>query len=86
MKQLLFILLFLIATLHLNAQYYLRGDVKDEKGNLLPDVKINLFSKGNYAYTSGNSGYFGIPTNMEIDTITLNYQGYEILIGTRLYQ
>ncbi|MBC7589216.1 MAG: von Willebrand factor type A domain-containing protein, partial [Chitinophagaceae bacterium] len=89
MKQLLFLLLFLLATLHLNAQYYLRGDVKDEKGNLLPDVKINLFSKGNYAYTSGNSGYFGIPTNMEIDTITLNYQGYEILkrgIQTKKYQ
>ena len=89
MKQLLFLLLFLSATLHLNAQYYLRGDVKDEKGNLLPDVKINLFSKGNYAYTSGNSGYFGIPTNMEIDTITLNYQGYEILkrgIQTKKYQ
>jgi len=78
MKQLLFAFLLTLTTPHLNAQYYLRGDVKDDKGRLLPEVKINLYSKGNYSYSSGNSGYFGIPTNLAIDTITLTFQGYEI--------
>lgn len=68
----------LISTLQTNAQYYLRGDVKDEKGRLLPEVKINLYSKGNYSYSSGSSGYFGIPTSLEIDTLILTFQGYEI--------
>ena len=89
MKQtLLGIFLCLIAS-PLLSQYYLRGDVKDEKGRLLPGVKINLFSKGNYSYASGNSGSFGIPTTLAIDTITLNFQGYETLkkaIETRQYQ
>jgi Ca-activated chloride channel family protein len=79
MKPLIAGLLFALLSIHtIHAQYYLRGEVKDEKGRLLPDVKINLFSKGNYAYTSGNSGYFGIPTNLAVDTITLTYQGYEV--------
>ncbi len=89
MKQALLALLITLTALHLNAQYYLRGEVKDEKGRLMPDVKINLYSKGNYSYNSGSSGYFGIPTNLEIDTITLTYQGYEITkkaVESRKYQ
>jgi Ca-activated chloride channel family protein len=60
-----------------NAQYYLRGQVKDELGRALPNVKINLFSKGNYSYKSGSSGGFGIPTHLEVDTIILTLVGYE---------
>ncbi len=89
MKQLLFALFITLTSAHLNAQYYLRGEVKDEKGRLLPEVKINLYSKGNYSYTSGGSGYFGIPTNLAIDTITLTYQGYEVFkkgIESQRYQ
>ncbi|HNF29255.1 MAG TPA: hypothetical protein PLY81_03140, partial [Chitinophagaceae bacterium] len=53
----------------LSAQYYLRGEIKDEKGKFLPNVKISLFSKNNFrfSYTSGNSGSFGIPSTLEID-------------------
>lgn len=72
-----------------NAQYYLRGQIKDELGRVLPNVKINLFSKGNYSYQSGSSGGFGIPTHLEIDTITLTLVGYETLkkaVPTNQYQ
>lgn len=72
-----------------NAQYYLRGQIKDELGRVLPNVKINLFSKGNYSYQSGSSGGFGIPTHLEIDTITLSLVGYETLkkaVPTNQYQ
>ena len=60
-------------------QYYLRGEVRDEKGRLMPGVKIALQSKGNYPFSSGGSGLFGIPTSRTIDTVTLTYDGYEIL-------
>ncbi|MFN4007540.1 MAG: von Willebrand factor type A domain-containing protein [Chitinophagaceae bacterium] len=61
------------------AQYYLRGEVKDEKGQLLSNVKIYLHSKGTLPFSSGNSGNFGIPTTLLIDTITLIKEGYEKL-------
>lgn len=89
MKQALLALLITLTTLHLNAQYYLRGEVKDEKGRLMPDVKINLYSKGSYSYTSGSSGYFGLPTSLPVDTIILSYIGYETFkqaVDSKKYQ
>jgi Ca-activated chloride channel homolog len=58
------------------AQYYLRGEVKDENNSLLPDVKILLHSSG-YSYHSGASGAFGIPIPQSWDTLTLSEEGYE---------
>jgi Ca-activated chloride channel family protein len=78
-KILAIFLLLVIAASSSNAQYYLRGQINDDLGRALPNVKINLFSKGNYSYRSGNSGGFGIPTPLEIDTITLSLVGYETL-------
>jgi Ca-activated chloride channel family protein len=60
------------------AQYYLRGEVKDENNSLLPDVKILLHSSG-YSYHSGASGAFGIPIPQSWDTLTLSEEGYESL-------
>jgi len=57
----------------------LRGEVKDEKGKMLSNVKIYLHSKGTLPFSSGNSGSFGIPTHLPIDTITLIKEGYEKL-------
>jgi len=79
MKHVWLILLVLALSAHLNAQYYLRGEVKDEKGKLLPNVRINLFSKGNYPFYTGSSGTFGIPSSSFVDTITLNLDGYETI-------
>ena len=60
------------------AQYYLRGEVKDENNNLLPNVKIILHSSGN-VYHSGSSGAFGIPVPQPTDTLTLSIDNYQTL-------
>ena len=61
------------------AQFYLRGEVKDENNSLLPDVKILLHSSG-YLYHSGSAGSFGIPTAAAADTLTLSADGFQTLI------
>jgi Ca-activated chloride channel family protein len=77
MKQALLAISFCVLSFSSFSQYYLRGNVKDEKGNLLPNVRINLTSKGTYPFNSGSSGYFGIPSNLSVDTIVLFFDGFE---------
>src|SRR6476620_1774232 len=67
---------FLILFSHLNAQFYIRGEVKDEKNQPLQNVKIFLNSN-RLLYFSGNTGGFGIPTIKFYDTLTFNADGYE---------
>jgi Ca-activated chloride channel family protein len=89
MKKVLLAILFIIINSSLLSQYYLRGEIKDEKGNLLQGVKINLSSKGRYPFYSGESGLFGLPTSVAVDTITLSMEGFETFkkaVDTRLYQ
>ncbi len=62
----------------MSAQYYIRGEVKDERNNLLPNAKIILHSTG-YLYSSGGSGSFGILTQKKTDSITVSLQGYQSL-------
>lgn len=73
------ILLFCACILNVSSQYYLRGTVHDESGRGLYNVRINLFSKGTLPYYTGTTGAFGIPTNLAVDTITLQAEGYETL-------
>jgi Ca-activated chloride channel family protein len=61
-----------------NAQYYLRGEIRDEKNNLLSNARILLHSTG-YIYSSGSSGSFGIMTTKRIDSITVSLDGYQTL-------
>ena len=61
------------------AQFYLRGEVKDENNSLLPNVSIRLHSSG-YLYHSGSSGAFGIPIPLPGDTLTLTADGYQTLV------
>jgi Ca-activated chloride channel family protein len=61
------------------AQFYLRGEVKNENNGLLPDVNIRLHSSG-YLYHSGSSGAFGIPIPASTDTLTLSAEGYQTLV------
>lgn len=72
-------LFFIISVHNCIAQYYLRGQIKNEKGEVLIGVKIYLFSHPNYSYASGSTGSFGLPTHLEVDTITLIHNGYETL-------
>ncbi len=79
----------LLLCLTAKAQYYLRGEIRNEKGINLPNVRITLHTKGNYPFFSGSSGVFGIPSSSFIDTIYLYLDGYEILkqaVETPKYQ
>lgn len=57
-------------------QYYARGEVKDESGNILQNVTI-LQHKTGYVFRSGSSGTFGIVANQQIDTFSFSMDGYQ---------
>ncbi len=67
--------LVLLATT-VNAQYYLRGEIKDEKNQPLQNAKIHLHSN-KHVYYSGPNGGFGITTNTLHDSVTVSLDGYE---------
>lgn len=78
MKKNIFIFLLVLVHAAATAQYYLRGEVKDEKNNPLPNAKILLHSSG-YVYYSGSGGAFGITTSKKVDSVTVNMDGYHSL-------
>lgn len=59
-----------------NGQYYLRGEIKNEKSEPLQNVNILLHSD-KLLYRSGVSGGFGISSSVRKDSLTLNIDGYE---------
>ncbi|MBP8244959.1 MAG: von Willebrand factor type A domain-containing protein, partial [Chitinophagaceae bacterium] len=56
-------------------QYYLRGEVKDEAGNILQNVSI-LQHKTGYMFRSGTQGTFGILCHAPADTFSFSFEGY----------
>lgn len=79
MKQLFFILtLCLLLPRLVTAQYYIRGEVKDEKNNGLQNVKIILHSTG-LPYATGVGGAFGILSSKVTDSLSFYLEGYEPL-------
>jgi len=78
LKNLIFILLSLFTGFSLPAQYYLRGEVRDETSAPLPNTKILLHSTG-YVYYAGSSGGFGILSTQKDDSVTVSYEGYQDL-------
>ncbi|MGF2411486.1 vWA domain-containing protein [Ferruginibacter sp.] len=74
--RLLHIIFFITSAFIANAQYYLRGEVKNEKNQPLPSVKIILHSNHSLFY-SGASGGFGISTKALIDSVSFTMEGYE---------
>jgi Ca-activated chloride channel family protein len=70
------------------AQYYIRGEVKDEKNQPLQNVRILQHSTRTQSY-SGASGGFGITAKTIVDTLTFNLEGYEaktVKINTNQWQ
>jgi Ca-activated chloride channel homolog len=70
-----------------HAQFYLRGEVKDEKNEHLQNVKLILQSD-KLLYYSGTSGGFGIVSKIKYDSLTLILDGYEsktVKIGADVY-
>ncbi|HRD42881.1 MAG TPA: von Willebrand factor type A domain-containing protein [Ferruginibacter sp.] len=57
-------------------QYYLRGEVKDNKGNTLQNVKIFQHSTRSM-YQTGPWGSFGIKSLLRTDSLTFTLDGYE---------
>ncbi len=70
-----YILLSFIIT-NASGQYYLRGEIRNEKDEYLQNVTIYLHSD-KLLYKSGVSGGFGISSNVRRDSITLSVDGYE---------
>ena len=68
--------LLLIALPFYGQQFYLRGEVRDEGGNLLQNVNIKQQSTG-YLFRTGNSGSFGIPSVKGADTLIFTYEGFQ---------
>ena len=88
MKTILIIFAALFFINPASAQYYIRGEVKDEKNQPLQNVKIYMPEK-NSLYSSGVSGGFGIPTSNLYDSLIFSLDGYisqAIKIKTQEYQ
>ena len=78
LQRLVIFLLVLTGAQTVAAQYYLRGEITDEKGNPLQNVKIIIHSTG-YPYLSGIGGAFGIAVKMRSDSLSFILDGYETL-------
>ena len=88
MKKLAIIFAALVFVQQTFAQYYIRGEVRDEKGNPLQNVKIYM-PEVNALYSSGVSGGFGIPTRHKTDSLIFSLDGYvskNLRINTSEYQ
>jgi Ca-activated chloride channel family protein len=57
-------------------QFYIRGEVKDEAGNVLQNVTI-LQNKTGYVFRSGSTGTFGIVSVQQTDTFSFSLDGYQ---------
>ena len=79
----------LVCSLASTAQYYIRGEVRNEHGVLLGGVKLKLKSKPQQIFTSGSTGAFGISLAHIRDSLSLQLDGYEkicVLADSRQFQ
>lgn len=77
MKAACHIIIFLFLSFSVFAQqYYVRGEVTDEAGNILQNVVI-LQHKTGYVFRSGSAGTFGIVSHQQMDTFSFTMQGYK---------
>ncbi len=76
MKKLFAYTLTFCFVLSIHAQYYLRGEIQDDKKLPLQNVKILLHSS-HMVYYTGYSGGFGISTKNLKDSLTVVIDGYE---------
>jgi Ca-activated chloride channel family protein len=70
------------------AQYYIKGDVKDEQNQPLQNVKIYMPATRSI-YFSGSSGGFGIPSSNLYDSLIFSLDGFKtqaLQIKTNVYQ
>lgn len=78
MSKCIWILLYFFAcSFSSAAQYYIRGEIRNEHGVLLEGVKLRLKSKPQQLFTSGSSGAFGISVTQVTDSLSMELDGYE---------
>jgi len=75
-KSIAYFLIFLCIN-NAQAQYYLRGEIKDEKNKLLPHAKIFVHGEKKIYYSESNTGSFGIDEKRLYDSLTISLDGYE---------
>jgi Ca-activated chloride channel family protein len=78
----------LLIVCNCSAQYYVRGEVKDEQNQPLQNVRLMLLSD-KLLYHSGVSGEFGINATALTDSLSVDLDGYQsqiIPIKTADYQ
>jgi Ca-activated chloride channel homolog len=88
LKRSLYIIILFLSPLLASSQYYLRGQVRDEVGNVLQNAAIYLHSNG-YFYYSTSEGTFSITTDRRLDSITVslnNYKKQTLLIDANTVQ
>ena len=88
LKYIFIILSALLGINNASAQYYITGDVKDDKNQPLQNVKIYMPATGSL-YASGVTGGFGIPSSNLTDSLVFSLDGYvikAIRIKTNEYQ
>lgn len=78
MKTVLLIFVLLVVHAATFAQFYLRGEVRDENNTTLSNARIRIHSSG-YIYYSGSRGAFGITTSKKIDSVTVQLDGYHTI-------
>jgi len=76
LKKLVIYFFLLILAGNVSGQYYLRGEIKDEKNQGLQNAKIFLHS-AKAIYYSGTYGGFGINVMSAYDSLTISLDGYE---------
>ena len=77
MQRIFFSFLILATSYSAPAQYYIRGDIKDEDNQPLQNVKIYMPSTHSIYY-SGITGGFGIPASNLYDSLIFSRDGYII--------
>ena len=76
MQKIFFIIFLLAFVSPASSQYYIRGEVKDQKDQPLQNVKIYMPSK-RAIFHSGMTGGFGIPSSTLYDSLLVSLDGYE---------
>jgi len=69
--------LIMLCINHAQAQFYLRGEIKDEKNKPLPHAKIFVHGERKIYYSESNTGSFGIDEKRLYDSLTVSLDGYE---------
>ena len=61
------------------SQYYLRGEIKDEKNHPLSNARIFVHSIRAFYFSGATSGSFGINERVLYDSLTITMEGYETI-------